>query len=88
MSSSSPCLFFIFRRFRLFFHLLGEQAAAAAEVRGEGEIGEVFGRPLSDFDETPPVLLECMGYVFSIKGGKLLSFLFFDLFSIHNPIYI
>lgn len=34
-----------------------------AEVRGEAGPGEVFGRPLSDFDEPPPVLLECMGWV-------------------------
>lgn len=37
------------------------QAAAMAEIRGEAEPGEVYGRPLSDFEEPPPVLLECMG---------------------------
>lgn len=61
-----------------------EQAAAAAEVRGEGEIGEVFGRPLSDFDETPPVLLECMGWVPFFRGGKILVF----MLSVFLPIFI
>lgn len=37
------------------------QAAAMAEVRGEAEPGQVFRRPLSGFEEPPPVLLECMG---------------------------
>lgn len=37
------------------------QAAAMAEIRGEAEPGEVYGRPLSDFEEPPPVVLECMG---------------------------
>lgn len=45
------------------------KAAAVAEGRGEGEIGEVYGRPLSDFEEPPPVLLECMGWEESPVGG-------------------
>ncbi|CAM9539661.1 unnamed protein product [Ascophyllum nodosum] len=44
-------------------YLQNALAAAVAEVRGEGETGEVFGRPLSDFEDTPPLLLECMGFL-------------------------
>lgn len=69
-----------------------EQAAAAAEVRGEGEIGEVFGRPLSDFDETPPVLLECMGYVAFLQRRKtpqvFIYFWFLTYLFIDNPVQI
>eukprot|EP00904_Undaria_pinnatifida_P001526 jgi/Undpi1/11374/HiC_scaffold_30.g13671.m1 len=44
-------------------YLQNALASAVAEVRGEGAIGEVYGRPLSDFQEPPPVLFECMGFL-------------------------
>eukprot|EP00752_Nemacystus_decipiens_P016285 g14564.t1 len=44
-------------------YLQNALASAAQEVLGESAIGEVYGRPLSDFDEPPPVLLECMGFL-------------------------
>ncbi|CAM9610807.1 unnamed protein product [Chrysoparadoxa australica] len=37
--------------------------AAAAQEAKAVVVGEVYGRHLSDFEEVPPVILECMGFL-------------------------
>jgi RhoGAP domain len=44
-------------------YLRAALAAAAADARQEASGGEVYGRPLADFDTPPAVVLECMGFL-------------------------
>ncbi|CAM9314755.1 unnamed protein product [Phaeothamnion confervicola] len=44
-------------------YLQNALAAAAVEAGRGAAAGEVYGRPLADFDDVPPVVLECMGFL-------------------------